>query len=1367
MELSTYALESLRENAEFVLYRGQRDADPCHILVVAPASKHLAHEAVGRLEHEYSLRTRLDAAWAIVPLALVREKGQTILVLEDQGGQLLDVLLLERALGLPEFLRISIRLANALGRLHERGIIHRDFKPANVMVDRISSKVWLTGFGVASDLPRERQAPELPQTIAGTLAYMAPEQTGRMNRSIDSRSDLYSLGVTLYEMLTGVLPFSVSDPIDWVHCHIARRPPPPTMRRRDVPEALSAIVLKLLGKTAEERYQTAAGLETDLRKCLRDWESLGRVDPFPLGTRDLSGRLLIPEKLYGRDREIKTLLEAFDRVVARGAPEFVLVSGYSGVGKSSVINELHKAIVLPRGIFISGKADQYKRDIPYAPLAQAFQTLVRQILSNSDVQVGGWRDAIRNAVGRNGQLVVNLIPELEFIIGKQAPVPELPPREAETRFQAVFRAFIGVFAQMEHPLALFLDDLQWLDAGTLKLLEHLITYPDVRHLLLIGAYRDNEVSLSHPLMLMLDSIRKTDAILQDIVLAPLSLDDVGQLITDSLHQERARTEPLSRLVHQKTAGNPFFAIQFLTALAEERLLEFDRCEADWRWDIDHIRAKRITDNVVDLIIGKMNRLPDAAREALKQLSCLGNEAETFLLTMVQGASEEEIHSDLRDAVQEGFVVCLGGSYRFGHDRIQEAAYALIPEKMRAEVHLRIGRLLMSRMSADERAENIFDVANQLNRGAALISDPTEKQRVAELNLRAGKKAKASMAYDAASTYLSVGGALLDPEEWERRHEFVFGFWLLRAECEFLCGKFDQAEEMLSELVERAVSTGEKADAYSLRIDLHIMKSAYHEAVGSALECLRLFGIEISMHPTREQVQREYGKVWQNLGERSIEGLVYLPLMTDPEIQAAMRVLSVLYSPAFFIDTNLFFLSICQIVNLSLKYGTSDASAHGYAYFGFILGPAFQRYAEGYRFGKLGIDLVEKHGFVAYKAKVYMTMAWVAIWTQPITTALEFIRVAFSCAVEMGDLTYACYCCDHAVTNLLARGDHLQDVWDEAEKSLDFVRKTKSPDYVDRIITQQQFIKSMQGRTTSFSTFDDPHFNEATFEAQLPSDRAIACWYWILKLQARFISGDYETAIAASQKAKLLIWAATGCIQLPDYHYYTALTITALFETALPDRQNEWREALTAHLEALREWVENCSITFVNKHALVAAEIARIAGHDLDALRLYEQAIQSARENGFVHNEAIANEVAGRFCLNHGFETAGYDYLQNARACYLRWGARAKVKQLGRRYIGLEEQTPLGPTITIGASIEQLDFATVVKAMQAVSREIDLGKLIETLMVIAVECAGAERGLLFLPRGQEPGIAAEAATRDDKVQVILAQAFVTLPKFPES
>jgi predicted ATPase/signal transduction histidine kinase len=1368
-DLSGYALERLRGDTEFVLYRARSDADTRHILVLAPASEQPSYSTLKRIEHEYALRTELDPAWAVLPFALVRDKGRTLLALKDPGGQPLDRLL-ERPLELKQFLRVAIALAAALSRLHERGIIHKDIKPANVMVSQASDEVWLTGFGIATDSSRERQAPTPPQIIAGTLAYMAPEQTGRMNRSIDSRSDLYSLGVTLYQMLTSALPFTASDPVEWVYCHIARQPSPPEERRKDVPAALSAIVLKLLAKSAEERYQTAAGLQADLKRCLDDLERLGRIEPFVTGARDVSDRLTIPEEVYGRERETTALLDAFDRVVASGAPELVLVSGHSGIGKSSIVNELHKAIVLPRGIFVSGKFDQYKRDIPYATLALAFQTLIRQILSRNEAEVGRRRDALRDAIDPNGQLLVNLIPELELIIGKQAPVPELSAQDAENRFQWVFRAFVGVFARKEHPLALFLDDLQWLDAATLNLIEHLIIHPDVRHLLLIGAYRDNEVIASHPLMLMLDSLRKSSAAVRDIVLTPLSIDHVGQLTADSVRQERALTEPLARLVHEKTAGNPFFVVQFLTALAEERLLEFDSRAAVWRWDVDRIRVRGITDNVVDLLIGKLNRLPDNTREALKQLACLGNRANTTTLVIVHGRSEEETHSDLKEGVREGFVVLSDGSYEFVHDRVHEAAYSLVPEEDRARVHLQIGRRLIAAMPADKIAERIFNLVNQFNRGVALISDPNEKQRVAELNLLAARRARASMAYAGAGIYASAGMGLLGREPWETCYALAFSLWLLRAECEFLCGNFQEAEGFISELLERAASKADKAAAYRLRIDLQMIKSEHTKAVDTALECLHLFAIQFSVHPTWEQVRTEYEKVWQTLAERSIESLIDLPIMTDQEIQAVMQLLSVLQAPAFFTDNNLLYVCLCYMVNLSLQYGVTDASAHGFAYFGLILGSVFHRYADGYRFGKLAIDLIDKHKSVAYKSKAYFTIARVVIWTRSVAVALDLIEAAFRAALEAGDLTYACYCCAYMVTHPLLRGDRLDDVWRESEKCLHFVRKAKFRDYEERIVSQQQFIQCMRGETSTFSTFSDTNFDEASFEAQITGDRAMVCWYWILKLQARFISGDHEAAIAAAQKAKALLWTSTGCIQLLDYHYFTALVIAAAFEKAPQERQREWRQALSAHVEQLREWTDNNPATFADKHALVTAELARIDGRDRDAMRLYDQAIRSARDNGFIQNEAVANEVAGRFFLERGLEAFGRTYLRNARSCYLGWGARGKVKQLDQLYQGLEEHTPpeaTRTTATMGSTIEQLDLTTVVKALQAVSREIDREKLNETLMASVVQHAGAERGLLFLPRGSEYQIEAQATTRSNTVEVILADSFAAPPEFPEA
>jgi PAS domain S-box-containing protein len=1367
---SEYVFEPIRDNAEFTLYRARQHGNPSPLLVVAPTAEQPLPQSLRRLEHEYSLAAELEPAWAAMPLALTRHEGRTILVLADPGGEPLDRVLerdRHQPLDLARLLRLAINLTKALGVAHERGLIHKDVKPENVLVDD-AGHVWLTGFGIASRLPRERQAPAPPEVIAGTLAYMSPEQTGRMNRSIDTRSDLYSLGITLYQMLTGVLPFVAADPLESVHSHIARHPVEPA-DRCGLPEPLSAIVMKLLAKNAEERYQTAAGLEADLRRCLSEWQSQGRIDPFPLGTDDSSDRLLIPEKLYGREREVDALLAAFDRVVAHGTAELVLVSGYSGVGKSSVVNELHKVLVPSRGLFAAGKFDQYKRHVPYATLAQAFQMLVRQILVRREAEVNHWRRDILEALGPNGQLTVNLIPDVEFVIGKQPPVAELPPQEARNRFQLVFRRFLGVFAAAEHPLVLFLDDLQWLDTATLELLERLITDPDVRHVLLIGAYRDNEVSSSHPLMRTLAAIREAGARAQEIVLAPLGPDDIGRLVSDSLRCERGAAGPLAQLVHEKTGGNPFFAIQFLSALAEEGLLRFERDAAGWIWDLDRIRGKCYSANVVDLMLGKLRRLSDRPQTTIQQLACLGNVAEIATLSVVFGQSEEEIHTALLDAVRNGLILRLEGSYAFLHDRIQEAAYALIPESGRAGAHLRIGRLLLASLTADDLSEHLFDVANQLNRGAALLVDHDEKVKVAAVDLRAGRKAKASAAYTSALAYFATGMALLDESDWGSQYELTFRLWLERAECEFLTGHFDEAARLIGELLQRAAAKVDQAHVYRLRVQLHLMKSENQEAVTDALTCLRGFGIDMPEHPTPEEVQAEYEALWKTLNGRPIETLIDLPLMTDPELHAAMQVLSALLVPAYSTDRGLYSLHLCRMVNLSMQHGTSADSAHGYGYWGIVLGADFHRYSEGHRFARLACDLVEKHGFVASQGKVYASAALAGAWTQPIAAAIEFDRKAIRAAIEAGDLTVACLSMYRSITDIFLRNDALDSVWRESEMALDFARQARFRDVEDIVRSQQRFIATMQGRTVTFSAFNDALFDEAIFEAQLTGDRMplMIDLYWILKLKARFMSGDYAESLEAAGKAKQLLGASAGQIDQLDYFYYTALTVSALYETASADQQQAWRKLLAAHREQLREWAENYPPTFADKHTLVLAEIARLEKRDADALRLYEEATHLARESGFVQNEGLAHELVAQYYLSRGIETAGYFYLRNARNCYDRWGALGKVKQLDERYPRLREERTPGSSATTGQAVAQLDIETVVKASQAISSEMVLPRLVEKLVRIAVENAGAERGLLILLRGGDPRIEAEANTGEGKVEVAVRQAAITQSDLPQS
>jgi PAS domain S-box-containing protein len=1393
----------LAHDDECVLYRARSEEDGSEVLVLTPAVQYPAPDVLKRLEHEYSLREELDREWAVRPLALNRRGGQVMLVLEDPGSAAasLDRFLRPTRISeggseaggqpmeLGRFLRLAVNLAAGLGKLHRRGLIHKDINPTHILVDLETNKVWFTGFGISSRLARERQAAESPEVIAGTLAYMAPEQTGRMNRSIDSRSDLYSLGVTFYQMLTGTLPFTASDPMEWVHCHVARQPLPPAERRTEVPGVISAVVVKLLAKTAEERYQTAAGLEADLRRALAEWESRGRIDVFPLGARDLPDQLLIPECLYGREREIASLHAAFDRVAAGGGPELILVEGQAGIGKSSVVHELHRALALARGLFASGKFDQYKRDIPYASLAQALLDLIRPLLAKSETELASWRVALTAALGLNGALMVTLVPELEHIIGPQPPVADLPPRDEQRRFQLVFRRLLGVFARPEHPLALFLDDLQWLDAATLDLLEDLLTsdladqsgsdpaeqklrrtlQPDLRHLLLIGAYRDDEVTPTHPLIRRIAAIRQAGGRVQVIVLKPLGLEDVSRIVVGALHCRSAR--PLARLVHEKTAGNPFFATQFLAALADEELLTFKRELACWTWDLRRIRAKGYTDNVVDLLLDKLRRLPATTQAVLKRLACLGSSAQIGILSLVQSEREDALHSTLSAAIRAGLLFRQEGVYKFLHDRVREAAYALIPDDERAAAHLTIGRRLAAHTLPGAVEESIFEVVGQLNRGAALIGSGKERERLAELNLIAGRRAKSSTAYSSALTYLTVGAALLPEDAWERCHDLAFALELHRAECEFLTGGLAEAEARLAELADRAATPSELATLTRLQVDLFMTLGRSDRAVAVGLDCLRHFNVTWSAHPTKNEVEDEYARLWRQLGDRPIEALLDLPRMVDPVACATMDVVASLVTPALWTDQNLRCLLIGRMGNLSLEHGSSDVSGYAYTAVGNVLGLYFGDYKAGFRFAQLGLDFVEQPGMERLKSRVYLAFGNLAKPSVRHAHAGQpLARYAFETAQQVGDLTYAGISCNNLLTQLLASGAPLAEVHQEAEAGLDFVRRASFGVVVSLITAQLGLIRTLRGLTPVFGCFNDESFEEEHFEQELAAEPSLgiaAFMYWIRKLQARILAGDHVAAVAAATKAEGLLWMSPAIFERADYHFHAALALIALYE-ASDGESAQYREGLTTHHHQLQAWAEHCPENFASRAALVGAETARLEGRDLEAERLYEQAIRTARGNALLHNEAIAHERASAFYSARGFDEIAALYLQNSRHCYLRWGADGKVRQLDETHANLEtEGAAAGPVGKIEARIDQLDLATVVKVSQAVSSEIQFEKLIETLLKEALEHAGAQRGLLILPQGEQHRIEAEIKTELNQVQVQLRHAPITSSELPES
>jgi PAS domain S-box-containing protein len=1344
--------EMLQVRSTSILYRSRRNSDCAPLLIKTPRSERPSRREIERLQHEYEIARRLQGPYVVKTYSLEDFQGKPALISEDIQGHMLECLL-GSPMEVATFLRLARELAAALGSIHAQGIIHRDLKPQNIIIEQRTGLPRLIDFGIASLLPQEQVPLRPPGLLEGTLAYMSPEQTGRMNRTVDWRTDFYSLGVIFYQMLTGQLPFQAADPLEWVHCHIARLPRSPAELVPDLPSILSDLVLKLLAKAAEERYQSAEGLQGDLEQCLEQWQATGRITPFALGARDASDRFQIPQKLYGREPESAEILSAFGRVVQRGRPELVLVSGYSGIGKSSLVNELHKPILGARGRFLSGKFDQYQRDIPYSTLVQAFRQLMQELLAQPQEDMGRWRERLQAALGPNGRLITEVIPQLERLLGPQPPVPELPLAEAQQRFQRVFHQLISVFSLPDSPLVLFLDDLQWADTASLKLLEYVLTQADTRHLLLIGAYRDNEVSPSHPLLRVVDEVRKAGTPVQPITLVPLSVEHLTQLVADTLHCCARSARPLAQWVYRKTAGNPFFTLQLLTTLHQEHLLTFERASATWQWDLARIDAQGLADDVVELMAAKLRRLPEGTQDVARLAACLGNSSEAFLLADLSGLREEVLHRVLWEAVREGLLLRLGETYRFLHDRVQQAAYSLIPEGERAQAHLRIGQRLLTTTAPEQLEESLFTIVQQLNQGAACLEAPAERQRLAELNLRAGRKAKRSTAYASAVGLLAAGMELLPGTCWEQCYELARDLYLERAQCEYLCGHLQEAETLFGPLLQHARTRVDEAHIRTVMMCLYEIRGEIDKSVESALAALGRFGIQLTAHPSPEQLQAEYERVWEQLQGRRIEDLLDLPPMSDPEALALAGVLLQLIVPAQLTDPHLLALVACHGVSLCLHHGNADASCQIYVYFGIVLCARFHRYQEGYRFGKLGYDLVETRGLVGFKGKALMSFGFVVLpWTRSLEAIGPMMRQAFEISIEAGDVIYAGYSGNNLLTWLLTKGAPLSELYHESEWLLDFVRRARLTISEELIIHIQGLVQGLRGQPGPLSQLGSAGAEERAVEERMGSNPALSFLYHVRRLQACVMSGREEAALHSLRRGQEVLWSCTSQMEVPEFYYYGALALASQARRAASPQRSQALEQLRAYAQQFSEWARSCPENFLAKSALVSAELAWLSGQLLEAEQLYEQALHAARESRLFHNEALTYERASRFYRERGFTLIANTYLREARAGYARWGAEGKVLQLERLHPFLAEQPAMVPNATIAVRVDQFDMHSVLAASQSISSHILLPQLQEKLLKLACEYSGAQEGYLLLGQGEDFALHAQATIGASGLQV---------------
>jgi predicted ATPase/signal transduction histidine kinase/ActR/RegA family two-component response regulator len=1351
--------EQLSHTRSFTLMRAVRRSDGRAVIIRASYQGLPTPRLLERLDHEFAITRDMVGAPLLRGRALHQFADRLVLEFEDFSG-----LPLPKAFALPlepaVFLEVAPHLCAGLAALHACRVVHSSISPGSILIDRESGAVRFTDLDLARQAPYEQPHAVTADELEAPLPYLAPEQTGRTHWAIDGRSDLYSLGAVFYEILTGIAPFRARDPLEWVHCHLARTPEPPATRRPAIPAVLSALVLKLLAKSPEERYQSAAGVKADLESCLEQWRARSAIAPFPLGRKDVSPNLVIPHRLYGRDREIKALCDSHARVVANGVPEVMLVSGFAGIGKSRLVQQVHEALAGGNVWLIDGKFDQYKRDIPYAGVLHAFQQALTAILSEPEAQIRVWRERLRHALASNGRVLTAVLPDLELIIGPQAPVAELPLAEAQQRFNNVFQELVRVLASSGRSLLVFLDDLQWADEASLTLLEYLITSSDTRNLLVIGAFRDNEVSPSHPLMLAVVRMRQQGARVGEIVLGPLESEHLYQLVADTLHRQPGEIALLSDIISEKTGGNPFFFIHFLRTLHADGVIRFDPELPGWIWSDAETRARGYSDNVVEFMVQKLRRLGDTAT-ALGTAACVGDVVEACLLAQLLGWPPERVEKAVAVALAEGLLVQRGEALRFLHDRIRQAAYALEAQEQRDQLHLQIGRKMLRELEAGRTS--VFDAANQLNHAERLLTERGERLTAARLNLIAALSAKSAAAFLPALQYFEAGRALLPADAWETEYELTHALCLGMGECCFIAGRWDEAGELLHLTMERSRTRLEKAAVCRRFIELFIATNENTRAVELGSQVLALYGIEISVHPAAARVSDAYAQLKRNLGKRSIDEIMEAPPPpSDDDIAGAIDVLMTLWAPALFLDNDLLALTQCVAASLCLTHGNTAAAPLAYAMLGYVLCGHFGEYALGFRFAKGGYDLMTRRGSSIQTARVCLTLEMVAFWSHPIRSNLGYLRQGLEAAMAMGDLTYACYCASHILTVNIVVGEHLNKVYELLERYLHLAQRTRIALEVGELICMQRFLLNLRGETNSFSTFDGPGFDQEQFEAEVArSWRSLsACWYYILKLQARVFSEDYDEALATGRLARELIWSSITHMQVPEFWFYWGL---ALAGASSPDIDCSRREELREVCERYRSWAESSPENYANRYALLSAEQARLRGENQEAKRLCAEAIALSRRDNFIQNEGLAHELLGRLHLRDGEVELARQHLSYARLCYTRWGARGKVQQLERRYSellapALDRPESLGPG--------QLDLLAVIKASHAISGEIQRSRLIETLLRIVTELAGAQKAVLLLPEKGELIIVAEAQTGAEGV-VISQEQGSAAGRVPES
>jgi diguanylate cyclase (GGDEF)-like protein len=1417
-KFSDYILtEKIHETRNSVIYRGHKESETQPVIIKLLKTSNPTIAEVARFTQEYNLLKTLDVPNVIKIYDLVREDDQYAIIEEDFGGVSLKKILREKKPDLKSVLEISSKVSETLGLIHKNNIIHLDIKPDNILINAEKGEVKITDFGISAVLTHANDELYNPDVIEGTLSYMSPEQTGRMNRGVDYRTDIYSLGATLYEMLTGEVPFKSRDPMELIHAHIARQPLPPHYLNASVPTVLSSVVMKLLAKNPEERYQNCLGLKADIDECLKQLREKGRIDDFPIAKKDISIRFNIPRSLVDRDNERIELMKYFERV-CKGLSEIVLVTGQPGIGKSALVNEIHKPVIAKRGYFVFGKYDQFRKDVPYSAIIQSLQGLIRQIISESEEKIQVWRERILAALGQNGKVITDVIPELELIIQKPPDLPELGPEEAMNRFNIVFHKFVNVFTTEDHPLVLFLDDLQWADQASLKFLERLITTYETKYLMLIGAYRDTETHDAHPLTLTLNNVRKAGKKINSISLGPLSVDSINMIIINTLICDPETSRPLAELISKKTAGNPFFVIQFLKNIYDNRLLELDP-ETGWKWDIEKIRQMQVTENVIEFMAAKISRFPQKTQDILKICACIGNRFDLESLAVVSGKTIEETLEDLNSAIQEDMISLHGNLYKFLHDRIQEAAYSLIPPEEREAMHYRIGNNVLKKTDPQHLQEKIFYIVDQLNRGVRLVSGPDEEIRLAKLNLQAAQKSKKSTAYASASSYLKIAMGLLPEYSWKSHYDLTYAVYREAIECEYLNLNFKEAERIFQIVVKNVRSYIDRANVHTLMIILYTTQGNYEAALRVGLEGMRMLGIELPEKVSDARVGLELLKLRLKFGRKKIEDLAdmqyvsmpgnmeeakktaeeYIALhpakaktLTDP-VKELWEIISYAYlaihtgTVAFYANPNLFAYIATNGVYRLLDFGVNfEYSPFAYIALGSIVGASLGFYEQGYRFGVTALKTNAKIADRKNRCRIEFAFPmFIQHWKKHARNDLDYFRSAYKNGIENGDLLFSGHSVNLIGMTRIMLGDHLDDILEEYGKYRDFQLGCKDPFIARNYLENTQMCLCLKGLTESRGSLNSPGFDEEEQARYYQSENNLlgTFYFSLVRLRINYLFGNYDKCLQLIPEIEKAVRqkTAVGNLHVPEFYFYYSLSLTAAYPEADRLEKMKFLARLRANQVKMRLWAKACPENFQHKYDLVAAEMMKIRGRFLDARRLYHRAIEGARQNGYRQNEAIACERLALLYREQACEEEAGFFMQKARQGYLAWGATEKAKDLEEKYASLiprEQKRQAGGTITSTLSTETLaldstsqttggtkllDLSTAMKVAQIISSEIMLDRLLEKIMHMSVTNAGAQRGYMILE--SDGDLTIEASEDLDKNELRVMQS-IPLKDFPD-